>query len=417
MRVTIPSPAPVASSSALNLRVPARRQRLQPSPLTPRPGSQRLPTELWWRILRLATQVPGLNSPQLSEFEPPPAEPLSVRRTKRALVQVCSLWRELATPFLYEYLAPENPTQVRGLFKLLSQKPSLGKFTKRIAFAVHAPYNDVQASLLLVTHILLLAPNAEAVHFVFLSGIIPSGAPKFLKGPRGHFWGWTALHWTDTTANDPRRLERMLKHCPVLEQLRFIGAAVADAPRATTSLRLAKLRLLSIRDADKPALEMVSGWSMPQLTHLSLSLVRQSESDLSRLTLGLLQRYGAGLKSLRIDGGGLDSGTMTSYLALCPALEELICPAGTQLPPGTVHARLSKVGLLRAASPWGSAVLAAHIAHLDQLPALRTVAALEDARFVFTARDVRSIFGSRHPTIAFTNSSGDPIRLPSTILV
>ncbi|EJD47682.1 hypothetical protein AURDEDRAFT_144377 [Auricularia subglabra TFB-10046 SS5] len=204
----------------------------------------------------------------------------------------------------------------------------------------------------------------------------------------------------------------MLKHCPVLEQLRLTGAAVADAPRSSSSMRLAKLRLLSIRDADKPALEMVSGWTMPQLTHLSLSLVRQSESDLSRLTLGLLRRYGAGLKSLRIDGGGLDAGTMSSYLALCPALEELICPAGTQLPPEMV--RLSKVGLLRAASPWGSAVLPAHIARLDHLPSLRTVTALEDARFVFTARDVRSIFGSRHSTIAFTNSSGDPIRLPSS---
>lgn len=334
-----------------------------------------------------------------------------MRRTKRAIVQVCSAWRDMATPFLYEYLAPEDYSQAHRLYRLLANRPQLGKFTRHIAFAVRAPYNDVDAHIMLVAHILLLVPFAVSVHFVFLSGVLPSKAPHVLKGPRGTQWGWKALHWVDTTANDPRRLERMLNHCPALEQLHLSGDAVLDAPRAATRILLPQLRMLAIRDAGPAVLEMVSGWTMPRLTHFSLAL-RRSESD-ERLPRGLLRQYGRSLKFLRIDGQGLPDTTITSFISLCPELEELICRAGIPLPDPQM-ARLRTVGLLRTCSLGSSAVTAEHVGLLGRLPALRSITALEDARFALTAPDVARIFGANHRRVAFLDAAGATISLPPT---
>ncbi|KZW02470.1 hypothetical protein EXIGLDRAFT_458234 [Exidia glandulosa HHB12029] len=346
----------------------------------------------------------------MSAFGPPPTEPLSVRRTKRTIVQVCSAWRDMATPFLYEYLAPENHSQAYGLYKLLQRRPQLGKFTRHIAFAVRAPYNDIEAHLFLVAHILLLVPFTQSVHFLFLSGLVPSKAPHILKGPRGQQWGWKSLHWVDTTLNDPRKLERMLNHCPALEELHLAGATVSAASRANTRLLLPQLRMLSVRDADDAVLEMVSGWTMPRLTHLSLALSSRERDD--RLPRALLQQYGRTLKCLRIDGPGLSDGTITDLIAMCPNLEELISRAGIALPHKPM-ARLRKVGLLRSSAA-GSAILAEHLRVYATLPALRTITVIEDARFALSAEDAARIFATNYDRLEFVDASGITIALPTS---
>lgn len=393
--------------------LPARRVTPLSSPLTPIIGTQRLPTELWWRILRLATDI-SLDKEDLPTFEPPATEPLSVRRTKRAIVQVCSTWRDIGTPFLYEYLAPENHVQALCLHALLSRRPQLGKLTKHIAFSVHASYNDIQSHISLVAKILLLVPAVVSVHFILLSSVIPSTSPDILGGSRTHHWDWKALHWIDTTVNDPRSFERMLNRCPRLEQLHFSGNSIVHLARAPHQIPLPRLRMLAIRDAGVAALEMVSSWSMPRLTHLSVALRgRDSIESLARV---LFERHGPNLTFLRLDGFGMPTSILTSFIALCPQLEEMICRAGLAMPDQQMT-KLRRVGLLRPSGPGSGAVRAEHLRTFSRLRSLQIFTAVEDARFVLSEEEALSIFGTDYLRIAFVDAIGEPIPFAAPLLV
>ncbi|KAH7103243.1 hypothetical protein BKA62DRAFT_697811 [Auriculariales sp. MPI-PUGE-AT-0066] len=358
-------------SSSSCPRIPTRRSSAMsssmPSPFSRRntagvPGTgadtsgahaQGLPPEIWHRILRLATQVPRLD-----------------RRTRT------------------------NCSQTQGLVDLFSRRPELGVLVRRAAFAVTNWRQDVERHLVFVRQLLDRIPQAAAVHvFYTAGGNAPSDIPQRLTPSLlDNKWKWRSLDWFDSTANDPRTMERLLVHCPQLEQLRLTGDAVAAA----------RLTMREIRPA---TLEMVSRWSMPRLSHLTLFLTPDRTNLSEFLARTLLMRYGHQLKFLRLEGSQIPQ-SMAGLIALCPNLEELIVPCGAQLPP---LPRLRKLGFVR--SPNSTYVLPAYLLGLSRVsaPSLRAIAAVESTRFSLKSSDAEQLARRIGMQVDFLDFAGNVI--------
>lgn len=153
------------------------------------PGLVNLPYELWDSIFCYATEVPGahdtsFHDPFLSHHLLHPLHPSGPfvgdhsmsMITKRSLVQVCRLWRSIATRHLYETIVLRTEEDVRLLTRSLERdevEDPLGRFIVRLDI-------DSWSTNLEVTYILDRAVNLKIFNVI--------SHPAFDTNGGGIYW-------------------------------------------------------------------------------------------------------------------------------------------------------------------------------------------------------------------------------------
>lgn len=233
-----------------------------------------LPAEIWYRIVRLATEIPAaLDTTYQSPIDRP--WPLSdyhrtvsfkhihssAFETKRRVVAISRIWNVLATRFLYETIFIKGDKDVILLARTLNDHPEYSRYITRLEFPSTNMSNssEVRASL---RYILSRTNNLtvlSAANHTWTLGI------EWPSDLHGDCW-WPALRcltWGTMTILSPDT-PWVLRMAPNLEvlTLQHSGFGFADPYRPVD---LPKLHTLIFRDSSYP---VPLGFRTPKLTHL-----------------------------------------------------------------------------------------------------------------------------------------------------
>ena len=237
----------------------------------------KLPNELWLIIFRLATRSED-NDPR-SSYKPfqgcfglGSAEAF---RTRRSLVQVCRIWRTLASAFLYEDVRVGHDVQI--LRWCLGNEQEAGRWVRRLEL----PYsqtgpNDLSNAL----HILKSCPSLQTLvrpflqrNFDALRCDFPADMVSLSSLTRLDWW-----HYDEAARSGGiNSLVHVLRNTPYLQYLTLGGEFWApDLPAQT--LQLSTLTTLRLRRVNAAFIWQVCRWLLPSLVHVIVDFPTEHEA-------------------------------------------------------------------------------------------------------------------------------------------
>lgn len=315
--------------------------------------------EIWAIILQHATAVPH----DLSGYQPGALDDAHVHCdttynqalvTKRSLVLVSKLFCDIATPLLYESINLWRSTQVHQLAHVLAtsaarHRVGFGWWTRKIKLFLFDFTGEVESSVIRdsLRRILDLTPRLV----VYIDG--NAGLPRDPPRPVGS--ALRRLEWMFGSGPDPECLASIVQDNPHLESLVLPGISRAvGKPLHAPRLKYIDLPLAVANSSAFAHWSILSQWSLPHLSHLTLRAHTLSESD--RPAIEALEAF------LDVHGGRIthldlrfSCMMLPSYLSIdstflsrLPVLRELIFSMRYTPPLGPVgphHPNLAQIGL------------------------------------------------------------------------
>lgn len=236
-----------------------------------------LPPELWIVVFRWATYPPdGYPAPFYEPFRAPSEtfdEPL---RTKRALVQVCHQWRDLATIFLYEDVRIRHDSEtlktvLADHHRIDDELHSLGRFVRRLEL----PYDQTATERAGDTHDVveilgscsslttLVRPFFEALPYS-LRYEFPAEIVSLSSLTRLEWW-----HYNDAARSGGiNSLADVLRNAPSLQFLTLGGEFWMNSMHLDSSIRLPALTTLRLKRVNALFVWQIRRWELPSLVHV-----------------------------------------------------------------------------------------------------------------------------------------------------
>ena len=239
-----------------------------------------LPPELWIIILRWATYP--LDGYPASHYEPFRTssekfeEPL---RTKLVLVQVCRLWRALATVFLYEDVRFRRDS--RSLKAVLAdyqladsetfQSHSLGKFVHRLELSYTQTATERPGDTHDVVEILDSCPSLTTLVRPFFEALpdfvryeFPAEIVSLSSLTRLEWW-----HYNNAARSGGINcLMDVLRNAPSLQYLALGGEFWMNSMNLDSQIRLPALTTLRLKRVNALFVWQIRRWELPSLVHV-----------------------------------------------------------------------------------------------------------------------------------------------------
>ncbi|KAG2154577.1 hypothetical protein DEU56DRAFT_769250 [Suillus clintonianus] len=286
-----------------------------------------LPPELWLSIIRWATYPqPGFHAstfqPFLGSFDHDSSNKGEVDAVavKRAVVQVCRLWRDLALSILYEDvkvgLAADSLAEALGR---TYEGGQLGRCVRRLELPYPATGTATNTSSDLALQILQFCPGLETLVRPFNPG--PPDSVRYEFPTRSHpFLNLKRLEWWHF--NDAARsgginsLMDVLRHSPNLQYLSVGGEMWTHSTRDV--LELPALKTLRLKRINPLFVHQICQWRLPSLAHVVVDFpLEQNALD------AIWQVFGARLCTVEFARhvGFLLSDQITRFLRGCPQVK------------------------------------------------------------------------------------------------
>ena len=270
--------------------------------------------------------------------------------TKLALTKVNKVFRQLATPYLYECLICDRQTWWTRLVLTL-RDTGWGRFTRRVEF--HLGEREVGADVFLVLACLLACPNIRVVGGFNLARLMTVFPPTF------------TYHLSHLQTSVAEALAICIQHPQVAAGLRTmelygeerrpsplpIIQQSTQAPIHFPQLVSLTIELMDKQNAD---LRLILSWQMPFLQALLIKFVRLQDEDFHpKIFYGIFQQFGHTLTLLSIQVefkyDNLPPYFLNTLLDACPSLVGLVIDVSLTLwtlrPAQIAHPTLSLIGL------------------------------------------------------------------------
>ncbi|KAG1784214.1 hypothetical protein EV702DRAFT_1176125 [Suillus placidus] len=287
---------------------------------------QLLPPELWLSIIRLATYAqPGLDVPNfepfLGSFDHDIKGEVDAKAVKRAVVQVCRLWRDLALSILYEDVKVGRGVQslVEALGKTYRGE-QLGRCVRRLELPYPLTGTATNTSSDLALQILQYCPELETLVRPFMSGPpdsvryeFPTRSHPFLNLKRLEWW-----HYNDATRSGGiNSLLDVLRHSPNLQYL-VVGGEMWTSAQTGNVLELPALKTLRVRRINPLFVHKICQWRLPSLVHIVVDFPLEQNALQT-----IWQAFGSRLCTVEFARhvGFLLSDQITRFLRGCPQVK------------------------------------------------------------------------------------------------
>jgi len=237
-----------------------------------------LPPELWIVIFRWATHPPnGYPAPYYEPFRAPSEMFDEQLKTKRALVQVCRLWRAFATKFLYEdvrirYDAGKLMTVLADHHRLEAfQTHSLGSFVHRLELPYSQTATEKPGDTHDVVQILGNCPSLKTLVRPFFEALpysvryeFPAEIVSLSSLTRLEWW-----HYNNAARSGGiNSLMDVLRNAPSLQFLALGGEFWMNSMRQDSPVRLPALTTLRLRRVNALFVWQIRQWDLPSLVHV-----------------------------------------------------------------------------------------------------------------------------------------------------
>ncbi|KAI9570362.1 hypothetical protein HD554DRAFT_413558 [Boletus coccyginus] len=259
-----------------------------------------LPPELWIIVFRWATYPSdGYPAPYYEPFRAPLERFDEQLKTKCALVQVCRLWRTLATVFLYEDVRIRHDSG--KLMTVLAdhhrteafQSHSLGSFVHRLELPYSHTATEKPGDTHDIVQILCSCPSLKTLVRPFLQALpysvrfeFPAEIVSLSSLTRLEWW-----HYNNAARSGGiNSLMVVLRNTPSLQFLALGGEFRMSPPRQDSPIRLPALTTLRLRRINALFVRQIRQWDLPSLVHV----VADFPADSSGLE-GLWLQFGSQL--------------------------------------------------------------------------------------------------------------------------
>ena len=238
-----------------------------------------LPPEIWIIVLRWATYPPdGYPAPYYEPFRASLETFDEALKTKRVLVQVCRLWRTLATIFLYEDVRIRYPPEMlktllaaRHPIDEVIQPHSLGRFVHRLELPYAHTSTEKPGDSQDVVEILgsctslrtLVRPFFEALPFAYRYEF-PAEIVSLSSLTRLEWW-----HYNNAARSGGiNSLMDVLRNAPSLQFLTVGGEFWGSSMQLNSPIRLPALTTLRLRRVNALFVCQIRRWELPSLVHV-----------------------------------------------------------------------------------------------------------------------------------------------------
>ena len=237
-----------------------------------------LPPELWINIFRWATYpLDGYPAPYYEPFRVPASEAFDeLLKTKCALVQVCRLWRALATIFLYEdvrirYDSATLKTVLTDHHYEAFQSHSLGRFVHRLELPYSQTATEKPGDTHDVAQILGSCPSLRTLVRPFFPALpysvrydFPAEIVSLSSLTRLEWW-----HYNNAARSGGiNSLTDVLRNAPSLQFLVLGGEFWMNSMQLDTPIRLPALTTLRLRRVNALFVWQIRRWELPSLVHV-----------------------------------------------------------------------------------------------------------------------------------------------------
>lgn len=240
-----------------------------------------IPPELWVIVFRWATYPSnGYPAPYYEPFRASLEtfdEPL---KTKRTLVQVCRLWRALATVFLYEDVrirhGSGNLKTVLADHRRIDNEPlqghSLGRFVRRLELPYTQTVTEKLGDTYDVVEILASCPSLETLVRPFL-GEPPYSVRYEFPAEIVSLSSLTRLEWwhysNAARSGGVNSLTDVLRNAPSLQFLALGGEFWMNSMHLDPPIRLPALTTLRLKRVNALFVwQVIKRWELPSLVHV-----------------------------------------------------------------------------------------------------------------------------------------------------
>jgi hypothetical protein len=230
-----------------------------------------LPPELWINVFRWATFPPdGYPAPYYEPFHVPALEAFDEPlKTKRALVQVCRLWRALATTFLYEDVRMRHDSE--NLRTVLAESHSLGRFVHRLELPYALTATEKPGDTHDVVQILGSCPSLKTLVRPFFQALpysvrydFPAEIVSLSSLTRLEWW-----HYNNAARSGGiNSLMDVLRNAPSLQFLALGGEFWMNSMHLNSPIRLPALTTLRLRRVNPLFVWQIRRWELPSLVHI-----------------------------------------------------------------------------------------------------------------------------------------------------
>ena len=226
--------------------------------------------ELWILVFRWATYPSdGYPAPYYEPFRASSESFDELLKTKHALVQVCRLWRALATNFLYEDVRVSYNSA--SLKTVLTDHPSLARFVHRLEL----PYTQTATERPDDTHdvvqILRSCPSLTTLVRPF-SEVLPYAVRYEFPAEIVSLPSLTRLEWwhynNAARSGGINSLTDVLRNAPSLQFLALGGEFWMNSMRLDTPIRLPALKTLRLKRVNALFVWQIGRWELPSLVHV-----------------------------------------------------------------------------------------------------------------------------------------------------
>ncbi|KAF9245893.1 hypothetical protein BU15DRAFT_85553 [Melanogaster broomeanus] len=230
-----------------------------------------LPPEIWITIFRWATSPSaGYPAPYYEPFRASFEEFDELLRTKGALVQVCRLWRDLASVFLYEDVrvrhGSESLREALASYRDLEDEASqgwLGRCVRRLELPHPQTATERPDSTHNVVQILKSCPSLKTLVRPFMRQALRLYTVSLPSLTRLEWW-----HYNNAARSGGiNSLAHVLRDTPSLRFLTLGGESWAS-PAAQIPIHLPALTTLRLRRLNILFMTQICRWELPSLVHV-----------------------------------------------------------------------------------------------------------------------------------------------------
>lgn len=318
-----------------------------------------MPPELWLKIFRMATFLPGLLTdpapPYRIEASPhqPPTDEDDIKENealKCSLVLVCRSWQQMATELLYEIITVrqrnngrrstrakalrwalaesdkdairstskhEGPDDGRAYLGQRSTQTGHGRWVKQLTFDMHhVSVQDVSAILAHCPNLRCLIVDKKNIWRddkieEFLLPVLPSGLIH-VELMRTGYWGNT---------EQAQNFSGLLRTPSSIKAL-VVNCATIDVPSLTRSP--SQISSLTLHVPNELELRSLKHWLLPALTHLTLIDLDETPELLSAIRVLGPQLLFVDIRAFNEFGTDSFRPTHFTILGLCPHLLAIV---------------------------------------------------------------------------------------------
>ncbi|KAF8560142.1 hypothetical protein OG21DRAFT_31636 [Imleria badia] len=229
-----------------------------------------LPPELWILVFRWATcPSDGYPAPYYEPFRASSETFDESLKTKHALVQVCRLWRALATNFLYEDVRIRYDSE--NLKTVLADHHSLGRFVHRIELPYTQTATERPGDTRDVVEILRSCPSLTTLVRPFFEALpdslryeFPAEIVSLSSLTRLEWWHYNnAAH-----SGGINSLMDVLRNAPSLQFLALGGEFWMNSAHLDSPIQLPALTTLRLKRVNPLFVWQIGRWELPSLVHI-----------------------------------------------------------------------------------------------------------------------------------------------------